>query len=177
MAVPGGNERVPLPAFALERGASVPLLHALFAPLWHGGQVQARQGCTHMPGWDEAPLRRLILVEGCVAAVVSAWSGHVVGLNCRGHVFCSRMGNTLNDQDVYKATKMVLGRVGRVWQIWYILLPGRDVVGTRPRVLGAEGFPSWHWRVGEHHLWRIICTVLTYWRQHRTLVCGFVDSA
>ena len=50
-----------------------------------------------------------------------------------------------------------------------------SVVGTRPRVLGAAGFPSWHWRVGEQRLWRVICTVLTDWRQHRTPVRGFVD--
>ena len=122
-------------------GASWPLLRALFAPLWRGGMVQAHQGCTHMPGWDEAPLRRLILVEGYVAGVVSAGPGHMVGLKCRGHFFCSRMGNTLQARDVYTATYIVLRRVGRVWQVWYILLPGQHVVGTRPGVWGRRGSP------------------------------------
>ena len=48
-------------------------------------------------------------------------------------------------------------------------LTRHEVIGTRPRVLGAEGFPSWHWRVGEQRLWRD-------WRQHRTPARGFVDS-
>ena len=73
-------------------GASLPLLHSLFAPLWRGGMVQARQGCTWLPGWDEFPLRRLILVEGYVPGVVSAGQGHIVGMNCRWHIFCSRWG-------------------------------------------------------------------------------------
>ena len=60
-------------------GASKHLLHALLAPLWHGGPVPARHGRTHMPGWDQAPLRRLVLVEGFVAGIVSAESRHVVG--------------------------------------------------------------------------------------------------
>ena len=157
-------------------GASLPLLHALSAPLWCGGMVHARQGCTHKPGWDEAPLRRLILVEGYVAGVVSAGPGHMVGLNCRGHIFCSGMGNTLQDGDLYEATDIVLGRVGRVWQVWCIMLPGEHVVRTRPRFLGVVGFPSWHLRVGEQRLCRVIHTVLTDWRQHRTPVRGFVDS-
>ena len=68
----------------------------------------------------------------------------MVGLNYRGHIFCSRMGNTLHDRDVYEATDIVLGKVGRVSQVWYILLRGQHVVGTRSRVLGTAGFPSWH---------------------------------
>ena len=122
-------------------GATLPLLHALFAPVWHGGMVQ--EGCTHMPGWDEAPLRRLILVEGYVAGFVWAGPGHMVGLNCRGHTFCCKMGDALQDRDTYAATAIVLGRLGRVWQVVFIVLPGKHVVGTRPRLLGAAGFPSW----------------------------------
>ena len=121
-----------------------------------------------MPGWDQAPLRRLVLVEGYVAGIVSAESGHVVGLNCRGYIFCSRFGNMLTARDVPEATRLVLGRVWRVRQVWYILLPRQEVIGTRPRVLGAEGFPSWHKWVGEQRLWRVICTVLSDWRQRRT---------
>ena len=157
-------------------GASLPLLHSLFAPLWVGGMVQARQGCTWLPGWDEFPLRRLIIVEGYVPGVISAGQGHMVGVSCRGHVFCSRGGNSLRDRDLYAATDVVLGRVGRVWQVWYVLLPGPHVVGTRPRVIGGGGFPSWHWRVGGERLWRVVHTVLTDWRQHRTPVRGFVDA-
>ena len=44
-------------------------VQALLAPFWHGGPVPARQGSTHMPGWDKAPLRRLVLVEGYVVAL------------------------------------------------------------------------------------------------------------
>ena len=73
-------------------GASLPLLHALFAPLWRGGMVQACQGCTWLPGWDKFPPRRLILVEGYVPGVVSAGQWHIVGMNCRGHIFCLRLG-------------------------------------------------------------------------------------
>ena len=156
-------------------GASLPLLHSLFAPLWRGGMVQARQAYTWFPSWDKFPLWRLIIVEGYVPGVVSAGPGHMVGVNCRGHIFCSRLG-TLQDRDVYAATDVVLGRVGRVWQVWYVLLPGPHVAGTRPRVTGGAGFPSWHWRVGQERLWRVIYTVLTDWRQHRSPVRGFVDS-
>ena len=87
------------------------LLHALLAPLWHGGPVPACQGRTHMPGWDQAPLLRVILVEGYVAGIVSAESGHVVGLNNRGHIFCSRLGNVL-------VAKIFLTRRGRFWVGW-----------------------------------------------------------
>ena len=158
-------------------GASLPLLHSLFAPLWVGGMVQARQGCTWLPGWDKSPLRRLVIVEGYVPAVISAGQGHMVGVNCRGHVFCSRMDNSLQEWDLYATTDVVLGRVGRVWQVWYVLLPGPHVAGTRPLVIGGgAGFPSCHWRVGEGRLWRDVHTVLTDWRQHRTPVRGLVDS-
>ena len=61
-------------------GANVYLLHLLLT-VWHGGPVPACQGRTHMPGWDQEPHRRLVLVEGYVAGIVSAESGHVVGLN------------------------------------------------------------------------------------------------
>ena len=73
--------------------------------------------------------------------VISAGQGHMVGVNCRGHVFCSRMGNSLQDRDLYATTDVVLGRVGRVWQVWYVLLPGPHVAGTRPRVIGGGGVP------------------------------------
>ena len=138
--------------------------------------VQARQGCTWLPGWDESPLQRLIIVEGYVPGVISAGQGHMVGVNCRGHVFCSRMGNSMQDRDLYATTDVVLGRLGRVWQVWYVLLSGPHVAGTRPRVIGGAGFPSWHWRVGEERLWRVVHTVLTDWRQYCTPVRGFVDS-
>ena len=158
-------------------GASLPLLHSLFAPLWVGGMVQARQGCTCLPCWDEFPLRSLIIVEGYVPGMISAGQGHMVGVNSRGHVFCSRGGNSLRDRDLYATRDVVLGRVGRVWQVWYVLLLGPHVVGIRPRVIGGGGgFPSWHWRVGEEHLWRVVHTVLTDRRQHRTPVRGFVDA-
>ena len=114
-------------------------------------------------------------MEGYVAGLVSAGQGHIVGMNCRGHIFFPCLGNALQDRDVYAAMDIVLGRVGRVWQMYNVLLPGPHVVGTRPRVLGAVGFPSWHRRVGEERLWRVVCTVLTDWRQHRTSVRGFVD--
>ena len=83
-----------------------------------------------------------------MAGVVSAGSGHILGMNCRGHTFCSRLGNALQDRDVYAATRIFLRRVGMVWSIWYVLLPGLDVVGRQPRVLAAAGFPSWHWGGG-----------------------------
>ena len=35
-------------------------------------------------------------------------------MNCPGHIFCSRLGNALQDRDVYAAADIVLGRVGRV---------------------------------------------------------------
>ena len=38
--------------------------------------------------------------------------------------FLPPAGTALQDRDVYAATDIVLGRVGRVWQIWYVLLPG-----------------------------------------------------
>ena len=158
------------------KGASLPLLHSLFAPLWVGGMVQARQGCTWLLGWDESPLRRLVIVDGYVPGVISAGHGHMVGANCRGHVFCSRFGDSPQYRDLYATTDVVLGRVGRVWQVWYVLLPGPHVAGTRPRVMGGAGIPWWHWRVGEERLWRVVHTVLTDWRQHRTPVCGFLDS-
>ena len=88
--------------------------------------------------------------------VVSAAQGHMVGVNYRGHVFCSRLGNSVQDQDVYAATEVVLGSVGRVWQVWYVLLRGPHVAGTRPQLIGGAGFPSWHWRVGEERLSRVI---------------------
>ena len=118
-------------------GASLALRHSLFAPLRVGGMVQVRQGCTWLPGWDESPLRRLVIMEGYVPGVISAGQGHMVGVNCRGHVFCSRMDNSLQDRDLYATTDVVLGRVGRVWQVWYVLLPGPHVAGTRPRVIGG----------------------------------------
>ena len=33
-------------------GASLPLLHALVAPLWRGVMVEVRHGYTWIPGWD-----------------------------------------------------------------------------------------------------------------------------
>ena len=95
------------------------LLHSLLAPLWHGGPVPTRQGRTHMPGWDQEPHRRLVLVEGYVAGIVSAESGHVVGLNSRGFVFCSRLGDLRTGRDIREVVELVLGKVGRVWQFWY----------------------------------------------------------
>ena len=50
-----------------EGGGGLRLTHALFPPLRHGGGVLARPGCTHIPGCDESPPRRFILVEGYVA--------------------------------------------------------------------------------------------------------------
>ena len=96
-------------------------------------------------------------------------------MNCRGHIFRSRLGNALQDCDVYAAAYIVLGKVGRMWHIWFVLLRGPHVVGTRPRVLGVVGFPSGYCRMREERLWRNICTVLTDWRLHRTPVRGFVD--
>ena len=115
-------------------------------------------------------------MERYVPGVVSAGQGHIVGMSCRGHIFCSRLGNTLQYRDVYAATDIVLGRVGRMSQVWYFLLPRQHVAGTRPRLRGASGFPSWPCRVGEERLWRVSYTVLTDLRQHRTLVRGFVGS-
>ena len=112
-----------------------------------------------------------------MAGIVSAESGHVVGLNSRGFIFCSKFGNMLNARDILEAAGVFLGRVGRVRQVWYVSLPKDDVISTRPRVLRAKGFPSWHWRMGELRLWRVICTVLSDRRQHRTPVRGFVDCA
>ena len=90
-----------------------------------------------MPGWDQVPLRRLVLVEGYVAGIVSAESGHVVGLNSRGYLFCSRFGNMFTARDIPEAAGLVLGRVGRVWQVWYILLPRQEVISTQPWCIGV----------------------------------------
>ena len=115
-------------------GANVYLLHSLLAPLWHGGPILARQGSTHMPGWDQAPHRRLVLVEGYVAGIVSAEWGHVVGLNSRGYIFCSRLADLRTGRDIHEAVELVLGRVGRVWQVWCVLLP-REEAACRSRGL------------------------------------------
>ena len=60
-------------------------------------------------------------MEGYVPGFVSAGQGHIVGVNCRGRIFCFRLGNSLQDRDVYAAMDIVLGRVGSVWQVWYVL--------------------------------------------------------
>ena len=128
-------------------GVDVYLLRSLLTPPWNGGPVPAHQGRTDMPGWDQEPHRRLVLVEEYVAGIVSAKSVHMLGLPSRGFIFCSRYGDSRAGRGLREAVELVLGRVGRVWQVWYVLLPRGDVIGTRPRVIGAGGFPSWHWRV------------------------------
>ena len=70
---------------------------------------------------------------------------------------------------------MVIWRVERVWQVWHVLLPPREPVGTWARVVSGAGFPCWHWRVGDERLWTVVKAVLADWRQYRTLVGGFVD--
>ena len=113
MAVPGGDKCVPLLAIAPERGGELAPLALWLPHLGGGGMAQARQGCTWLPGWDEFPQQRLIIVEGYVPGLFSAGQGHMVGVNYRGHVFCSRLGNPLQDRDLYAFTDVVLGRVGR----------------------------------------------------------------
>ena len=54
-------------------------------------------------------------MEGYVAGVVLAGQGHILGMNCRGHTFCSRPGNAMQDQDVYATTGIVSGRLRMVW--------------------------------------------------------------
>ena len=116
-------------------------------------------------------------MEGYMAGLVSAESGHVVGVDSKGQIFRSRFGEFWTTLGVWEVMELVIRKVGRLWQMWFILLPIEDVVGTRPRVMGAEGFPSWHWRVGEQRLWRVICTVLADWRYRRTPVRCSVDAA
>ena len=97
-----------------------------------------------MRGWVQAALPRVILVEGYVAGILSTELGHGVGFDYWGYMFRLRFGNTLSATDVLEATRLVLGRVGQVWQVWYIFLPKQEVIHARPRIFGAEGFPSWH---------------------------------
>ena len=84
------------------------------------------------------------MVVGFVADVVSVEFGHVVGLNSRGFIFCSWFGDSRANRSIREEVELVPGRVGRVWQVWYMVLPRGEVIGMCLRVMVAEGFPSWH---------------------------------
>ena len=149
----------------------------LVGPVLFGGSVPARQGRTFLGGWAGEPTRRLLLVEGWVPNVVGAAVGHTVGVTANGHVFCTRFGHFWSGYAAEEIADVLIRRLQRVWQVWYLVLPPQDLVGTRPRVLGADGFPVWHWRVGEERLWRVVVAALEDWRRRRTPVRRFIEES
>ena len=156
-------------------GGLVPLVAWLVGPVLFGGSVPG-QGRTFLGDWAREPSRRLLLVEGWLPNVVGAAFGHTVGVTANGHVFCTTFGHFWSGYGAEEIADVLIRRLQRVWQVWYLVLPPQDLVGTRPRVLGADGFPVWHWRVGEERLWTVVVAALEDWRRRRTPVRRFIEE-
>ena len=157
-------------------GGLVPLVAWLVWLVLFGGSVPARQGGTFRGDWARDPSCRLLLVEEWLPNVVGAAVGHTVGVTADWHVFCTRFRHFWSGYGAEEIADVLICRLQRVWQVWYLVLPPQDLVGTLPRVLGADGFPVWHWRVGEERLWRVAVAALGDCRRRRTPVRRFIEE-